>query len=196
MIWHHYQLDNKVLKTNNQLILWRSDRGSVSIEKDALAVAVVLNGKSWGYVFGGNGKMILDTIVETEQGAVGKPIEKELTEPFLMLGNPQVTESSSQTVIGEKGTDFLTRAEDMCRKFFGDERAFDLRWQDRPHERMIFAFANDSGKFDLLIPNGSRIVYKTQHIVFVSDENRVVMKSPEHTIVSTNGKCIIVGGQG
>jgi len=195
MIWHHYRLEGKVLRTNDQLTLWKSDRGSVSIDKDTLAVAITLNGRPQGYIFGGNGKMILDTIVETEQGAVGKPIEEQLTEPFLMLGNPQDIESRITPATGGEQRDFLTKAEDVYHKFFGEERALDFGCHGHHQEGLIFAFADDSGKFDLLIPHGSKIVYKAQHIVFVSDENRVIMKSPESTVVSHNGKCIIVSGQ-
>jgi hypothetical protein len=195
MIWHHYQFDGKILRANDPLTLWKSDRGSVSVNKDTLAVAITLNGEPQGYIFGGNGKMILDTIVETEQGAVGKPIEKELAEPFLVLGNLQNMESRVTPATSGEQKDFLRKAEEVYLKFFAEGQAFNFGCRDHRQEGLIFAFADDSGKFDLLILHGSRIVYKAHHIVFVSDEKRVVMRSPESTVVSHKGKCIIVSGQ-
>jgi hypothetical protein len=195
MIWHHYELGSTVLKTNEPLTLWKADRGSVEIGKDTLAVAITLEGKPQGYIFGGNGKMVLDAIVETEQGAVGKPVEQELTEPFLMLGNPQDIESRFALATGGE-QDFLTTAEDLYHKFFREGEHFGSRCNDHYHEGLVFAFRNDSGHFDLLILHGSKIVYRAKHMMFISDENRVIMKSPEHTIVSDNGRCIIVKRRG
>ncbi|MGQ9538260.1 MAG: hypothetical protein ACUVTE_01545 [Candidatus Bathycorpusculaceae bacterium] len=33
------------------------------------------------------GKLILDAIIKTDEGAVGKPVEKEIEKPFIMIGN-------------------------------------------------------------------------------------------------------------
>ena len=190
MMWHHYDLSHTVLKTNERLNLWKSDRGSVDIEKDTLAVAIMLNGKPEGYIFGGNGKMVLDAIVETDQGAVGKPIEQPLTDPFLMVGNPEIIESRfSSAVTAEQ--DFLAKAQDLYNEFFGG-RGEHFGGGCHRHEGMVFAFKNDSGKLDLLIPHGSKIVYKAKHLVFISDEDEAILKSPEHMVVSNHGRCIVM----
>jgi len=189
MTWHHYDLSNTVLRTNERLNLWKSDRGSVDIEKDTLAVAIMLNEKSEGYIFRGNGKMILDAIVETDQGAVGKPIEQQLTAPFLMVGNPEIIEPRSfSAVTGEQ--DFLMKAQDLFNEFFRGEH-FGSGCHHH-HEGFVFAFKNDSGKLDLLIPHGSKIVYKANHLVFISDEDEAILKSPEHMVVSNHGRCIVL----
>lgn len=193
MIWHHYGLSNTVLKTNEPLTLWKADRGSVEIGKDTLVVAITLEGRPQGYIFGGNGKLILDAIVETEQGAVGKPVEQRLTEPFLMLGNAQVIESRSSSA-GEAQKDFLTKAGDVFTKFFREGEQFGPSCHDHKREGLVLAFMNDFGNFDILIPHGSKIVYKSKQMVFISDENRTIMKNPEHTVVSNNGRCITVRG--
>ena len=193
MMGHQYKLSNEVLRINEQLNLWKSDRGSVDIEKDALAVAITLDGKPEGYILGGNGKMILDAIVETDQGAVGKPIEQQLTGPFLMIGNPEIIEASSfSAVTGEQ--DFLAKAEDLYNEFIRGGEHFDGGCHHH-HQGLIFAFKNDSGKLDLLIPHGSKIVYKTKHVVFISSEDGAVLKSPEHIVVSNHGRCIVMKGR-
>ena len=193
MMGHHYKLSNEVLRTNEQLNLWKSDRGSVDIEKDALAVAITLDGKPEGYILGGNGKMILDAIVETDQGAVGKPIEQQLTGPFLMIGNPETIEASSfSAVTGEQ--DFLAKAEDLYHEFFRGGEHF-VGGCHHHHEGLIFAFKNDSGKLDLLIPHGSKVVYKAENMVFISDEKEAILKSPKHMVVSNHGRCIVMKGR-
>ncbi|MDH7564329.1 MAG: hypothetical protein QHH24_05565 [Candidatus Bathyarchaeota archaeon] len=89
MSWHHIHLDKTVLKTKDAVFLWRTERGIVEVAKDTLAISVNSGDKRRGYVFHGQGKFLLDAIVETEEGAVGKSVEKTLKEPFLMLGNTE-----------------------------------------------------------------------------------------------------------
>jgi hypothetical protein len=189
---HRYELGSSILKTNEPVTLWKSDRGSVCIEKDSLAVAIMREGRPEGYVFSGNGKMILDAIVETDQGAVGKPIEQQIQEPFLMIGKPENPESHSFSTVDAEQTDFMAKAQDVFDKFFGREH-FDMGCCYR-HEGLVFAFSNDLGKFDLLIPNGSKIVYKANRTVFISDEDNSFLKNPEQTVVSNHGKCIVMKG--
>jgi len=190
MIWHQYKLDPTVKVINEPLTLWTSEKGSVSITKGALAAAVTVDGETEGYILSGNGRLILDTIVETEQGAIGKSIEKEITEPFLMIGNPQQIEP--HLTPADRQTDFLAKAENLHRRFFQERATLEIGCHNHYGKKLIFAFDNGSTKFDLLIPNGSRLIYKAEHLVFISDENRVVLKSPEHTVVSGHGRCIIV----
>jgi hypothetical protein len=194
MMWQHYELSNTVLKTNEQLNLWKSDRGSVNIEKDTLAVAITLDGKPEGYILAGNGKMVLDAIVETDQGAVGKPIEQQLTDPFLMVGNPEITEARSFSAVAGEQKDFLAKAQDLYHQFFRGEEPFDGPCRHH-YEGLVFAFKNDLGKLDLLIPHGSKIVYKAKHMVFISDEDEAILKSPEHMVVSNHGRCIVMKGR-
>ena len=196
MIWPHYELSNEVLRTNEQLNLWKSDRGSVDIERETLAVAITLDGKPEGYIFSGNGRMILDAIVETDQGAVGKPIEQQLTDPFLMVGNPEIIEAHSFSAFTGEKQDFLAKAQDLYHEFFRGGEHFGHGCHHHQHEGLVFAFKNDSGKLDILIPHGSKIVYKAKHIVFISDDGEAILKSPEHTVVSNHGRCIVMKGRG
>ena len=192
MIWRHYELDHKIMTTNDQLILWSSERGTILTDKDTLALAVTLDWKPQGYILSGKAKLILDTIIETDQGAVGKPIEKELTEPFLMLGNPQLVESHVSPLNREDREDFLAKAKDLKRRFFDEKGTLDCGCHDDHGRGLIFAFEDTSNRLDLLILQGSRLVYKAVHFLFVSDEHRVVLKNPHHTIVSDGGRCLIV----
>lgn len=195
MIWHIYELDDEVLQTNMELTLWKTDRGSVEIGKATLAVAVTLGGKPEGYIFGGNGKMILDTIVETEEGALGNSTEQKITEPFLMLGHADGVKSYLISSPGEEQKDFMQKAENLHHQFFRERQDISLGFRHDYQRGLIFAFKNGPDHFDLLILHGPKIVYRAKHLTFISDGNRAVMKSPERTVVATDGRCVIVKGR-
>jgi len=86
MTWQDYQLEDTTLKTSEDKTLWQTERGIVKIRKNTLVLPIRLDGQRKGYVFHGNGELVLDTIVETEEGALGKPVEREVNKPFLLLG--------------------------------------------------------------------------------------------------------------
>jgi hypothetical protein len=52
-------------------------------------------------IFHGEGRLILDAIIETKEGVIGKAIEKELKDPFLMLGNTEKINSFLETANDE-----------------------------------------------------------------------------------------------
>ena len=174
MIWHSYQLDDSVLKTSDSFVLLKTERGLVEIGKDGLAVAVKLDGKVRGHVLQGHCKLALDTIVETREGAIGKPIEKEVKKPFLALG----TSEELQRSLGTASVDDLKR----------------MGYFNCSHdsEGSIFAFPNDAGRVDILFADGSKLVYKAVGMIFIADGNKTVLKSPERVIVSDLGKCLTI----
>jgi hypothetical protein len=199
MIMQKYQLDSTILKTTDALTLFRTERGIIEISKNALAIPVKLDDQVEGYVFHGNGKLLLDTIVETEEGAIGKPIDREIAEPFLMLGNTEEIQShlnaTNKEDVIEKGykneQEFMTKAEALLDQFLGK------RSMHRHHccgnvQGFIFAFPNKAGKLDMLVAKGSRLVYKTIDTVFVSHRDRVVMKTIDEVILSHGRKLFTI----
>jgi len=85
---------------------------------------------------------------------------------------------------------FIDKAKDLCDQFFkgrvNNHEAF-----GRDHG-LIFAFQNEANKLDVLFAKGSKLVYKATDIVFVSNENKVVLKSPGEVVCSSNGKSVII----
>ncbi|UCE44239.1 MAG: hypothetical protein JSV57_01775, partial [Candidatus Bathyarchaeota archaeon] len=63
-----YQLGSTILKTVKAIKLWESERGIVEVSKNTLAISIKLDDQGRGYIFHGHGKLLLDTIVETEEG--------------------------------------------------------------------------------------------------------------------------------
>ena len=200
MIWQNYQLDNTTLKTTENMTLWRTEKGTIEINKNTLAIPIKLDDQRKGYVFHGQGKLLLDTIVETREGAVGKSVENELNKPFLMLGDTEETQQRFSTATKEDLTKmgyeseqgFMDKAGDLFDQFFGKTRMHNHQCCSNNHG-VIFAFPNAEGKLDVLVANGSKLVYEAMNQVFVSNDGKVVLKTPTEVIVSgDNRKSLVI----
>ena len=198
MMHDHYELDKAVLKSDEAFTLYRAEKASVEIEKNTFAVPIKVEGEKVGYVFVGQGKLVVDAIVETEEGAFGKPIERALSEPFLMLGN---TEQTSQH--------FNPASHDDLKRAAVDERTLLERAQgllDRfsskntvhghadlcNHSGWIFAFSNGENALDHLVSKGSELVYNAKDMSFVSKGNKSILQSSGQVVLSRHGKPIVV----
>lgn len=199
MIWHEYELGNSVLKATEDMTLWKSYRGTVEIGRDALAVPIKLGDEQAGYVFHGQGKLLLDTIVETDEGAFGKSIEKQLDKPFLVIGNTNamnqhLTTANSADVARmgyENEQQFVTAAEGVFDRFFRRGITRHHRLQGR--DGFIFAMPNEAtDRMDILVAKSNKVVYKAKGVVFVASENNAILKTPAATVISRNGKSFIV----
>lgn len=195
---HGYELGTSVSKVGESVKLWQTEKGLVEVGTGTLAVPIMLDGERRGYVFQGSGKLVLDTIVETKEGAVGKPVEKELSEPFLMLSYTEEIEQKFSPVAKEDvekmgyedEEGFLDRAEDLldrfcghgssCRQGFSKDRGF------------VFAFDSQTGRLDILVADGSKLVYTAKDVVYVSERGNEVLKVPGVVLCSKNGKSVIV----
>jgi hypothetical protein len=198
MMWQNYHLDNAISKAGEDTKLWQTEKGIVEIEKNTLAIPVIMNDQVKGYIFDGHAKLLLDTIVETKEGAVGKPVEKEIHEPFVMLGNTEMTgqnlkQASSEDLAEASYADrlgFMAKAEELLDRFFKNGRIHSRRCS-YGEEGILFAFQNQADDLDILLAKDTKIVYKAMDTVFISDKNRAVLKSFEVVCVSS-GKSVVV----
>jgi len=192
-------LDNTVLKTLDILTLWQNEQGIIQTGKDALAVSIKLGNETKGYIFHGKGKLILDTIIETKEGAFGKPVEKEINKPFLMLGNTKEIQENlimaSREDLHHLGYEneqgFLDEAEELYKKFF-ENRKTDYHKCCKGSAGVIFAFPNKADKLDILLAKDSKLIYKASDKIFLSTNRKTVLKTPEEVILSSNKKFFIV----
>jgi hypothetical protein len=200
MIRQSYQLDSTALKITETMTLWRTEKGLVEIGKNTLAIPIKLNDQRKGYIFHGHGKLLLDTIVETQEGAIGKPVENELNKLFLMLGDAEEIQQHLSTATKENLTKmgyvneqgFIDKAEDLFDQFFGKMRIHSHQCCSNNYG-VIFAFPNKTGKLDTLIANDSKLVYKAMNQVFISNDGNVVLKTPAEVIVSgDNRKSLVI----
>ena len=198
MIWQTYQLDNIVSKTTEDITLWQTEKGILEISRDTLVLSIKLNEQRKGYVFHGHGKLLLDTVVETEEGAIGRPIEKEVNKAFIMIGETEeiqqrlsIANKEDLTEMGyESEQKFVAKAEELCDQFLG-RRINSHKCFGEDHG-FIFAFQNKADKLDTLVAKNSKLVYKAINLAFVSNKNKVVLKSPSEAVCATNGKSVII----
>ena len=196
MMWQNYHLGNTISKAAEDTRLWQTEKGIVEIGRNTLAVQVVSHDHVKGYVFQGRGKLLLDTIVETEEGAVGKPVEKQIDKPFIMLGNAERTEKrlnpASPENISEAGyktpREFIDAAEELLNRFFKNGMHYHRCSGDG--EGLIFAFKNENDNLDLLLTKNEKLVYKAMGTVFVSNSARTILKSREFVCIS-DGRSVL-----
>jgi hypothetical protein len=204
MTWDDYKLDDTVFTTDEPLTLWQAENGIVEINKNAIAIPIKLDTEQRGFIFQGKGKLLLDTIIETENGAIGKPVEKELNEPFIMLSDTEDIQkhlrNANKQSLAEAGyeneKEFRDKAENLLDKLSERGRIHNAHCCSHHYSGSIFAFPNKADKLDMLIAKGSKIVYKATDKVFVSNKSNVVLKTPEEVIVSHNRRSVITKGRG
>lgn len=198
MIWQNYHASDTVLKAAEPVRLWETERGIVEIDKDTLAIPVMLGDRPEGYVFHGHSRLVLDMIVETEEGAVGKPVEKEIGRPFLMIGNTESIQHRLSPAAHEdlshlgytKQQEFATKAEDLLNRFSGREAGTHLC--SHSGNGLIFVFQNEADRLDILLAKGAKIVYKAMGTVFLSNGDRTVIKGPDGFVCVSAGKSVII----
>ena len=196
----NYQLDITVLKTTDNITLWKNEKGVVDIAEDTLAIKVLLDNEICGYIFHGEGSLLLDTIIETEKGAIGNSIEKTLDAAFLMIGRSEETQQQLTEAKNEDFTknyqnqqQFIETAQCLLNKFFN-------KYENRhKHSKtlnniggLVFAFQNYADKMDILVVKDSKLVYTSSDKVFVSKGEKVVLTNNENVVVSNHGKSIII----
>jgi len=199
-MWSRYQLGKTVLKTKTPITLLNSEKAQVEVDSNALAVPIEFGGQKKGYVFHGRGKLLLDAIIETDEGAIGKPIGREINEPFLMLSeNKDVGQHISvadrenlESVGYQSDQEFLVKAEELLHKFAGKRLLGHNCDYCCDNGGFIFAFPNKTGKLDVLIVNGPRLVFKSTDKVFIANNDNVVLKTPHETVVSNNRKSVVI----
>jgi hypothetical protein len=196
---HRCQLGGVVFKAVEDVTLWQTEKGVIKIRRGTLGLPIELDRQHIGYVLHGHGKLTLDAIVETEEGAIGKPVEKEILSPFLMLGKVDALQQSFDKAdredvkkVGHEDEQvFLKEAEELFDKFLGRRRFCDCG-SFETGRGFIFAIPDETGRFDILLAKDSRIVYKAAEIAFISSSGKTILKNHGSVALSHNGKSFIV----
>lgn len=89
MKYLNYKISNEPSKIVEDATLLKNERCIVDALEGTLALPILIDEKVRGYVFHGTGKLVVDSIIETRKGAVGKPTVKNLKRPFMMLGGAE-----------------------------------------------------------------------------------------------------------
>ena len=199
MIWQDYQLEDTVLKVFEDRTLWETEKGVVRIRENTLVLPIQLNGQRKGYVFHGNGELLLDAIVETEEGALGRTVEKRISSPFLVLGAKKDLLPSLDTAqledLNKAGYEdkqsFLAEAERLCNRILRQERGCNCKGIN-VDRGLVFAFSNETERPDILVTKGAKLVYRAVGTVFVSSGEKSKLKSHGTVVLAHNGKSLLV----
>jgi hypothetical protein len=201
MKWEDYHLDAEISKTTVKITLWKNEKGIVDIANGTLAIKVLLDNKPCGYIFHGKGTLLLDTIIETEKGAIGRSIEKPLDKAFLMFGSLEETQhqftnaGNEDLSIGdyEDQQQFMQAAQSLLDEFF-DRSTNRLEHSKTLNNNgvLVFAFPNEVDKMDILVVKDSKLVYTSNDKVYVLKGERAVLTSDEGVVVTNHGKSIII----
>lgn len=194
----NYKLGEEPLKTTEDTTLLKTERCIVTASKSTLALPLTINDKIPGLFMHGTGRLIIDAIIETSKGAIGKSIEKTLTEPFIMLGNIEKVkdkmakaDTASLGVMGYKNLEaFRGKAEEVCKRIL-NRRINGIHIDRRPAS--IFFFVNDENSYDTLISKNTRkLVYVTRGKVYVFSDDKSLMTGPEEVFLAKHGKTVII----
>lgn len=198
MILRNYELGDKLLKITCDAMLLKTDRCIITLTKHSLALPIKANRRIQGYVFHGNGKLLVDTIIETPRGAVGTPTKEDLTQPFIMLGGTENLKDSFEeasladlsNMNYENAEAFKKKADGMCRRFFSKHFC---RVRFREEEKAcVFAFLKENENFDMLISKNDRLLYKSGGEVYIFKGDRGLLTRYDEIVVSKPGKYVIV----
>jgi hypothetical protein len=160
----------------------------------------MLGDRQKGCVFHGHDKLVLDMIIEIEEGAIGRPIENRTDRPFMMLGGTEAVQRNldpaSQedfTVMGyAKQQEFVAKAEDLLDRFHGRSLGLSGREFSSVGHGLVFSFQEEINGLDILLVKGEKIVYKTRGTAFVSDGSKAVLKGSDGIVCVSNGRSVIV----
>jgi hypothetical protein len=151
-----------------------------------------------GYVFLGQGRLLVDAIVETEEGAFGKTVQRVLDGPFLMLGDAeQVSQhfsrvssdelkrtATNEKVISSKAQEFLDR--------FSSRNSVNGPGHVRSRKSWVFAFSNDDSAMDFLVTENSKLIYTTRDMSFISNGEKSILHTSGQVVLSKQGRPFVV----
>jgi hypothetical protein len=150
-----------------------------------------------GYVFHGKGKLLIDSIIETCRGAVGKSTERDLNEPFLMLGGAKELSDSMSPAnasdISRLGYEseqaFVERGDVVCKRFFRKQSRHS-RWNLNTEDSRLFAFMHDENRHDLLISKKEKLLYVADGETYVFKGDKGVLTRHGEVVVSKKGQTV------
>ncbi len=198
MKWQDFQLDDTISKTKEALTLWQTERGSIEIGQDSLVYPIRLDDQQKGYVFHGHCKFLLDTIVETNEGAIGKSVEREVNTPFLMLGNTEkihqhlsiASEEDLAKMAYANKQEFVVKATNLLNRFF--KKGGKSQCYSGKGHGLTFAFQDEDNGFELLLPSDGNVTYVTKSKIYILSGNRQLLMGSDEMVISKRGNLVII----
>jgi hypothetical protein len=199
MLRSHMQLGNQPKKLTKDATLLQHEKCIIKVTAGTLTLPILVGNTTCGQLFISKGQLTLDAIIETTQGAIGKPLVNDLTpdHPFLILGetknlkeNLAPATSQDLTSIGYKSTDEFLKTANETFDQFTHNRHDHIDIEPDAH---IFAFASEHEKWDFLIVKDDKLVYTSKNKVYVSKNNgESVSHELGSILVNRKGKTVVI----
>ena len=200
MMQYSYKLSAEVYKLAQEATFIENEKCRITMEANTLTSKVYIEGGMEGYVLHGEGKFILDAIIETRGGAVGKSIVKELDKPFititaqgrsLNIALSPATLEDLRKVGYENLKAFIEKADELLRKFFKKGRRINLEHLDRGFK--VFAFpTNDT--FEVLLASKDSAIYARKEGSYIFKGDKQVATGLGEVMISKSGKLVVIKG--
>lgn len=197
MFHSNLQLGNLPQKLTQDSTLLQNEKCIIKATAGTLTLPIMIGNMTRGYIFVGSGQLTLDAIIETARGAVGESIIKDLTQPFIMLGESQelkqnLTPATTEDLAhcGYASADELIKTANNMLERLAHRRHMHF---DADPDAHIFAFPTNQGKLDILIAKGDRLVYKSEDKVYISkNKAESVAIGQGQIFVARKGKTVII----
>jgi hypothetical protein len=191
------KLGNQPNKLTQDLTLFQNEKCIVKAFAGTLTLPILHDELTRGLVFAGRGQLTLDAIVETSRGAVGKPLIKDLNQPFIMIGKISNFQESLAPADAQDASkagyasleEFMAKTTVIFNRFFWHRHTH----LDFEEDSRLFAFVGEHDKWDMLISKGNRLVFTSKDKVYISkDKVQNLVIGPEQVLVAGKGKTVVI----
>lgn len=193
------KLGDQPCKLTKDFTLFKNEKCIIETTSGALAVPIMIDESTYGYFFAGKGKLTLDTIIETPKGAIGKPLIKDLHQPFLMFSKISKIQESLAPATAQDISDMGYRdVQDFLAK--SNQTLDQFAWHSHSHFDLeegsyIFAFVNEHNKWDMLVSKGDKLVYTSKDKVYISKDQTESLElqfQPSRVLIAGKGKTVVI----
>lgn len=194
------EVKEEPLKLRQDFTLFQNERCITKIFKSSLAFPIVRESEVVGYVFHGEGKLVIDAVIETPRGAIGKPVERKIDTLFIMLAPFEKVRKLREELVSanisdlkQKGYEsvggFVKSARELCSQIFR-KTCFGTFLENPSH---IFAFKReDQRKIDLLVSKDDKLAYISGGKLFAFKRGKSVIIKPGKLLIAKNNKTLVV----
>lgn len=193
----HIKLGKQPSKLSKDLTLLQNEKCLITVRGGTLALPILVEGNPRGYFFIGMGQFILDAIIDTPKGAIGKSLFADLNRPFLMFSADNtivedLVPASDQDVsnIGNANLeDFLLKANDV----FAHITMVHNKYLKVEKGTQMFAFFSPDKTWDILLAKEDKLIFTSRNKVYIFKDLVGDTKSnPQHIHFAENGKTVII----
>jgi hypothetical protein len=187
------------LKLRQDFTLFQNERCIMKIFKPSLALPIMRESEVVGYVFHGEGKLVIDAVIETPRGAIGRPVEHKIETPFIMLAPFKKVRKLREELVSaiisdlkQKGYEslgeFIKAARELCSQTFR-KTCFGIFPENRRH---IFAFKREDRRIDLLVSKDDKLAYISGEKLFAFKRGKSVIIKPGKLLIAKSNRALVV----